>query len=85
MADSESVTVHPGDIVQTQNGHIYLVSECHGWGIGTLQRWAHGGEDFEVYYRFKPGQFTVVGTAAFLPKEVAERRKASLRTAEGKS
>lgn len=80
MATDETVIVHPGDIIQDANGHLHLVTETHSWGVGAVQRWLEHGEDREVYARFKPGQFFVVGTAHTLPAEVKQARRDSLTT-----
>lgn len=76
-----SVTVLPGDIVQDSAGMIYLVSETHRWGVGAVMRWLDQGQTLEAYFRLKPEQFAVVGTAALLPTEIAERRNEAERHA----
>lgn len=86
MATEKSIVVHPGDIIQgigqdNRNGLLFLVTETHRWGVGAVLRWVQGTEEFEVYQRFKPGQFSVVGTAAILPPLVLQRRKDSLASA----
>lgn len=80
MATEETITVHPGDIVQDTDGYLHLVSETHGWGVGAIQRLRDGVVEREFYTRLKPGQFVVVGTAHILPTTVAQRRKDSLAT-----
>ena len=78
MATEESVTVHPGDIVQDTSGQFYLVASTHKWGVGAVQRWTDGGETRETYHRLKPGQFVPVGVAHMLPEEVSQARRDSL-------
>lgn len=85
MATDETIIVHPGDILQgteqgPQHGHLFLVTETHRWGAGAVARWHHDGDDHEVYHRFKPGTFAVVGAAHILPPEVAAARRDSLAT-----
>lgn len=87
MATEQTVTVHPGDIIQgiepgPHHGHFFLVTECRRWGVGAVQRWRDGDEDHEVYSRFKPPQFALVGTAHILPPPVAAARRDSIRTAQ---
>lgn len=73
--------VHPGDILQDSDGLLYLASEIHNWGVGAVMRWRVEDQTHEHYFRLKPGQFTVVGTAHLLPEEVAQRRRDSLAQA----
>ena len=80
MATDETVTAHPGDILQDQDGLLYLATETHSWGVGAVQRAHYNGEVRETYSRLKPGQFVVVGTAHMLPEEVAQARRDSLAT-----
>lgn len=80
--DQKAPVVHPGDIIQNSAGDIMLVSETRPWGVGAVQRWRDGPTEREVYYRLKPGDFVIIGTAAILPKEIAERRANSLATAQ---
>lgn len=79
---SEQIVTHPGDIIQDSDGLLYLVSEVHGWGAGAVMRWREprATDDIaEHYYRFKPGQYVVVGAAHMLPEAVAQARRDSLK------
>lgn len=82
MATAETQTVHPGDIIQDSEGLLYLVAETHRWGVGAVQRWRQDGDVVEHYYRLRASQhpFVVVGAAARLPEEVAQRRRDSIAT-----
>lgn len=81
MATEETITVHPGDILQDADGLFYLASETHSWGVGAVMRWRDGDEVRETYHRLKPGQFVVVGAGHILPEDVRGRRRDSLTTA----
>lgn len=81
MATDETVTVHPGDILQDSDGLFYLAAETHSWGIGAVLRWRQDDQVRETYHRMKPGQFVVVGVAHTLPEEVRAARRDSIATA----
>lgn len=81
MAESEVITVHPGDIVQDNEGLLYLVGETHGWGLGAVMRWKDRGAVHESYHRLKPGQFVPCGQGHILPGELSRARRESLATA----
>jgi hypothetical protein len=86
MATDDTLIVHPGDIIQgTQqgpsHGHLFLVTETHRWGVGAVHRWSEHGADKETYWRFKAGQFAVVGVAPLMPPEVAAARRDSVEGA----
>lgn len=83
MATDETVTVHPGDIIQDSDGLLYLASETQRWGVGAVLRWRlPDGEVRESYHRMKPGQFTVCGEATLMPEEVRAARRDSIATAK---
>lgn len=79
--EPETVTVHPGDIIQDSSGQIMLVTQTKRWGVGAVQRWHDGIEMQERYHRLKPGQFVVCGAAHLMPEEVAQARRDSLKLA----
>lgn len=82
MSDQDStIQVFPGDIVQTADGMLLLVSETFGWGVGAVMRWIDRGDERETYHRLKPGQFVKVGEAHLLPEAVAQARRDAVRTA----
>jgi hypothetical protein len=87
---AESITVHPGDIVQiTDKGHAWhgttsIVEATHNWGIHIQMLFPNlhkPGTMINAQERLKPGQFAVCGTAAILPPEILARRRDSLETA----
>ena len=79
--EQETLTVHPGDIIQDNNGQIMLVTQTKAWGIGAVQRWHDGIEMQERYHRLKPGEFVVCGAAQLLPEEIRQTRTDSLKLA----
>lgn len=77
---TETLVVHPGDVIQDRDGLLYLVTECHGWGVGAILRWRDGEDVREHYFRFKPGSFALAGAGAILPPHVAAARRDSIAT-----
>lgn len=82
MATEETVTVHPGDVVQDHEGLLYLTTGVHSWGIGAVMRWQGHAPEMpnEVYHRLMVGSFRVVGVAPLMPEAVAQSRRDSLTT-----
>ena len=74
MATEQAPPIMPGEVIQDANGHLYLASEIHRWGVGALMRWTEGGQERESYHRLKAGQFVRLGPAHTVPKEIAQRR-----------
>lgn len=86
-AAEDTVTVHPGDILQITDskhpglGCVLIAEGCHKWGVGATLRWFAGERTMEAYIRLKPGQFSVTGAAAVLSPETLAARRASIETA----
>lgn len=81
MATDETPAPHPGDIIQTSDGQIMLVTQTKRWGVGAIQRWHDGVEMQERYHRLKAGQFVICGAAQLLPEEISQARRDSLKLA----
>lgn len=81
MATEETISVHPGDIIQDSNGQLMLVTQTKPRFIGAVQRWHDGIEMQERYHRLRPGSFVVCGAAHLLPEEIAQARRDSLKLA----
>lgn len=79
--EPETVTVHPGDIIQDSAGQLMIVTQTKPRFIGAVQRWHDGIEMQERYHRLQPGQFVVCGAAHLLPEEISQARRDSLATA----
>lgn len=79
--ESETVTVHPGDIIQDSAGQLMLVTQTKPRFVGAVQRWHDGIEMQERYHRLRPGSFVVCGAAHLLPEEIAQARRDSLKLA----
>jgi len=81
MATEETISVHPGDIIQDSAGQLMLVTQTKPRFIGAVQRWHDGIEMQERYHRLRPGSFVVCGAAHLLPEEIAQARRDSLKLA----
>lgn len=85
-AEEETVTVHPGDIVQITDGKhagvgcLLIVEGCYGWGIGCTMRWSDKDRVWESYHRLKPSQFAVCGAASVVKPDVLAARRDSIGT-----
>ncbi len=80
-AESETIVVHPGDIIQDSNGQLMLVTQTKPRFVGAVQRWHDGIEMQERYHRLQPGQFVVCGAAHLLPEAIAQARRDSIKQA----
>jgi len=81
MATEETISVHPGDIIQDSAGQLMLVTQTKPRFVGAVQRWHDGIEMQERYHRLRPGSFVVCGAAHLLPEEIAQARRDSLKLA----
>lgn len=85
-APEAAVFIHPGDLVQiTDQAHehqraILMVTETYSWGLGATMQAIVDGRLSESYQRLRVAQAVVVGTAALMPPEVLQLRKASIET-----
>lgn len=80
-AEQTTIVVHPGDVIQDSHGQLMIVTQTRPRFVGAIQRWHDGIADQERYHRLKPGEFHPCGVAAILPKEIAQARRDSIRTA----
>lgn len=87
--ESETLVVHPGDVIQiTDQKHVgvgcfLLVEGCYKWGIGATLHWLNSNQSgaMQSYHRLRPGQFAVVGAAAILTPDLLAARRDSVETA----
>jgi hypothetical protein len=82
MATDQAPPALPGDVIQDSDGHLYLATETHRWGVGAVQRWRDRDGEQETYHRLdQRGSYAIVGAAPLLPPEVQQARADAIRTA----